>query len=306
MKKAVFTLSLDCEGLWGVADHLNESTKAINQNSLAEVYTYISDVLSHYSISATYAFTSLFTQDEASILKYKDSIDSRVSTNDRWYRYISQMLADQNFDGWLGRDFYLQARSAEHEIGWHGFTHHPLSADTHESIVKYELEESLRIAKQENLNLKSIVFPRNDIGHLKLFFSDGFKCYRKGIIEQSKLYSNKYYRVLDEFNIFKASESFPIVNENILAALPAGYFLNWPSGPRKIIPTSVTNKKWSNLLSSASKKHQQVHMWFHPHNMITAPKMRDSFEYIIKKVSKGVAKGDLLNLTMKDFSEYCK
>ena len=76
MNKGVFTLSLDCEGLWGVADHLGASTASINQNSLSEVYTYIEDVLSHHSIKATYAFTTLFTQDEADILKYKDIIKS--------------------------------------------------------------------------------------------------------------------------------------------------------------------------------------------------------------------------------------
>lgn len=306
MKNGVFTLSLDCEGLWGVADHLNESTKIINQSNLAEVYSYISDVLSYYSISATYAFTSLFTQDEAGILKFKENIDNRVSSEDRWYRYISKMLSDQNFDGWIGRDFYLQARSCGHEIGWHGFTHHPLSTATDSSIIKFELEESLKIAKQENINLESVVFPRNAIGHLDLVSEGGFKCYRKGVIEQSRMYSNKYYRVLDELNIFKASEAFPVINKKSISALPAGYFLNWPSGPRKFIPTIVTNRRWFNILTSATKKQGQVHMWFHPHNMITAPKMRDSFEFIIKKASEKVAKGDLLNLTMNEFSEYCK
>ena len=304
MKKGIFTLSLDCEGLWGVADVQAERHKTINQANLKEVYSYIHDVLSHYSIAATYAFTSLFTQNEDSILEYKDEIDSRVSTDDRWYRYISKILSDQNLDGWLGRDFYLQARAAGHEIGWHGFTHHPLSENTNESIIKYELEESLRIANQEGLKLDSVVFPRNDIGHLELIFQHGFKCYRKGIIEQSKLYANKYYRVLDEFNILKKSEKILKNKNQTLLALPSGCFLNWPSGSRRFVPDYVTIKRWDNLLSTAARNNSQAHMWFHPHNMITAPKMRDTFESIISKAATKIKNGELLNMTMDECERF--
>lgn len=306
MKKGIFTLSLDCEGLWGVADHLDENTKAINQESLREVYKYINDVLSYHRIKATYAFTSLFTQEESVILSYKEAIESKITIHDQWYKHIDKMLTSQNFDGWLGREFYLQAKNAGHEIGWHGFSHHPLSENIDENIVRFELEESLKIAQSENQILDSIIFPRNAIGHLSMLSDYGFQCYRQGVIEQSKLYSNKYYRVLDELNVFKNAEKCTHSFKSQINALPAGYFLNWPSGPRKLIPKIITQKRWDNIFSSAEKRKEQAHMWFHPHNMITAPKMRNNFESIIKNVSIKIKNGDLLNLTMKESSEYAK
>lgn len=302
--QGVFTLSLDCEGLWGVADHLGSSTKPINQSSLSEVYSYIDDVLSHHSIKATYAFTTLFTQDEANILRYKDSIQSYTNEQDQWYKHIYRTLRSENLNGWLGREFYLQAKKSGHEIAWHGFTHHPLGETTKENIVKFEVSESLKVFEKESLDVTSIVFPRNDVGHLKLLGNSGFDVYREGVIEQSRLHSNKYYRVLDEFNILKSSQKFKSSNKTPMISLPAGYFLNWPSGPRRLIPSEVTYRRWDHILKSASRHSAQVHMWFHPHNMITAPKMRDTFESIIKNISTRIDNGEILNLTMDECKRY--
>ncbi|MGA4439881.1 polysaccharide deacetylase family protein [Psychrobacter pocilloporae] len=306
MDKGVFTLSLDCEGLWGVADHLGASTQSINQNSLTEVYRYIEDVLSHHSIKATYAFTTLFTQDESDILKYKDIIKSYVNEQDKWYKYIYSTLQNESLNGWLGRELYLQAKQNGHEIAWHGFTHHPLGQTTRESIVKFEIAESLKIFEKESISVNSLVFPRNDVGHLKLLNNSGFNVYRKGLIEQSRLHSNKYYRVLDELNILKPSQKFKQSKNNPMISLPAGYFLKWPSGAKKFIPSEVTYKRWDHILRSASHKSAQAHMWFHPHNMITAPKMRDTFESIIKNVSTKIQNGELINLTMDECKRYYK
>lgn len=303
-KKIIFTLSLDCEGLWGVADHLGSSTQSINQNSLSEVYSYIDDVLSHHSIKATYAFTTLFTQDEINILKYKDIIQSYINEQDQWYKYIYSTLNSENLNGWLGRDFYLQAKKSGHEIAWHGFTHHPLGQTTEENIVSFEVLESLKIFEKEGLDITSIVFPRNDVGHLNLMSHSGFDVYRKGIDEKSRLYSNKYYRVVDELNIFKSSQRFKQSKNSPMISLPAGYFLNWPSGPRRLIPSQITYKRWDHILESASRCSTQAHMWFHPHNMITAPKMRDTFENIIKNISTRIDNGEILNLTMDECKRY--
>lgn len=306
MDTGVFTLSLDCEGLWGVADHLGASTASINQNSLSEVYTYIEDVLSHHSIKATYAFTTLFTQDEADILKYKDIIKSYINEQDEWYKYIYSALQNESLNGWLGRELYLQAKQNGHEIAWHGFTHHPLGQNTKKNIVEFEIAESIKIFKKESLSVNSIVFPRNDVGHLQLLNNSGFNVYRSGVIEQSRLHSNKYYRVLDELNILKPSQKFKQSKNNPMISLPAGYFLNWPNGPRRLIPSEVTYKRWDHILRSASRKSAQAHMWFHPHNMITAPKMRNTFESIIKNVSTKIQNGEVVNLTMDECKRYYK
>jgi len=41
-----------------------------------------------------------------------------------------------------------------------------------------------------------------------------------------------------------------------------------------------------------------VHMWFHPHNFITAPQMKISFEEIARFAGDLVRNNDLINLTI--------
>ena len=58
-KRGVFVLSLDCEGKWGVADHLGGNSMLINDRSLLDAYSYIHDELSDKKFKSTMAFTSL-------------------------------------------------------------------------------------------------------------------------------------------------------------------------------------------------------------------------------------------------------
>lgn len=45
-------------------------------------------------------------------------------------------------------------------------------------------------------------------------------------------------------------------------------------------------------------------MWFHPHNLITAPAMQESFNSVMLEVGNLVRSGDLLSLTMAEASTY--
>lgn len=47
-----------------------------------------------------------------------------------------------------------------------------------------------------------------------------------------------------------------------------------------------------------------VHMWFHPHNLITAPAMRWVFADLMREVGQWVRTGDLVNLTIAEANDY--
>ena len=81
---------------------------------------------------------------------------------------------------------------------------------------------------------------------------------------------------------------------------PAGFFLNWPSGVRAMVPVPVTVMRWKSLLRSAVEQGGYVHMWFHPHNLITAPAMKVAFAQIMKEVGQLVRSGDMVSLTMSE------
>ena len=80
----------------------------------------------------------------------------------------------------------------------------------------------------------------------------------------------------------------------------SGFFLNWPSGVRSLVPVSVTVSRWKSLLRSAVEQGGYVHMWFHPHNLITAPAMQSTFAQIMNEVGQLVRSGDMVSLTMSE------
>jgi hypothetical protein len=45
-------------------------------------------------------------------------------------------------------------------------------------------------------------------------------------------------------------------------------------------------------------------MWFHPHNLITAPLMKVAFDEILREVGELIRSGDLVSLTMAEANEY--
>jgi len=85
---------------------------------------------------------------------------------------------------------------------------------------------------------------------------------------------------------------------------PSGFFLNWPAGVRSLVPVPVTIRRWKSLLREAVDRGGYVHMWFHPHNLITAPLMKVAFDEILREVGELVRSGDLVSLTMAEANEY--
>ena len=59
-----FTISLDCEGLWGMADQLNViGSDVINDQSLRQAYLFLAETLDRAGLRATAAFVSVFSSE---------------------------------------------------------------------------------------------------------------------------------------------------------------------------------------------------------------------------------------------------
>jgi hypothetical protein len=110
--------------------------------------------------------------------------------------------------------------------------------------------------------------------------------------------------LLGEFNIIdRGSDELPKKCNGWFIS-PAGNFLNWPSGVRSLVPVPITVRRWKSMLRHAVETGGYLHMWFHPHNLITAPAMADSFTHIMSYVGELVRSGDLLSLTIEEANRY--
>jgi peptidoglycan/xylan/chitin deacetylase (PgdA/CDA1 family) len=299
-----FTLSLDCEGLWGMAD--NESvvkSGLINGASLADAYAFILSTLDRSELKATAAFVTCFAADAEAVKANIPLIEQMAALNPQWFAHVLPALKSGATDGWTGADFYKSMFNAGHEIAWHGTTHLPLPEQTSSQAVALELELASRLFRELGSIPQTLVFPRNQIGNLQQLRKYGFDTYRAclpgGI-------GNRLSGLVNEWNIFDREVAQKPRLQAGWNISPAGNFLNWPAGVRAAVPVSITVRRWKSLLRHAAKRGGYVHMWFHPHNLITAPAMKLAFEEIMCFAGELVKSGDMRNLTMAEANKHYK
>jgi len=299
-----FTLSLDCEGLWGMADQYSViSSGLINDASLRSAYEFVLRVLGRNNLRSTAAFVTTFASDPDAVRDNISFLNRMAELNPIWFANVIPSLQRNELSGWSGAEFYRAMSSAGHEMAWHGTTHLPLSKQTSRQAVELELELADRLFSDLRHTPRTIIFPRNQVGHLDRLCVYGFETYRasppEGIVA-------RFAGLANEWNIFdRRLINWPVTHDGLNVS-PAGYFLNWPSGVRALVPVSVTVMRWKSLLRSAIKHGSYVHMWFHPHNLITAPAMRVAFEEIMDFIGELVNSGDMVNPTMAEASEQYK
>lgn len=298
-----FTLSLDCEGLWGMADQPKLlASGAINARSLETAYKTISMILDRSGIRATAAFVSAFASPKDAVQECLPLLDQLNVFQPGWFAHVLPILQrGHSLDGWEGHVLWRQLADAGHEMAWHGATHMPLLDTTHPDAVDLELQLAKRLFLALEHAPTSVVFPRNQVGHLDSLRKAGFDTYRASAGGGGL---KRVGSVLREWNVWdKGVDSKPQIKDG-WCVTPAGFFLNWPAGIRSVIPVGATVSRWRSILRSAVAHGGYVHMWFHPHNLITAPAMHETFAQIMHEVGSLVRSGDLLNPTMAEAKLY--
>jgi peptidoglycan/xylan/chitin deacetylase (PgdA/CDA1 family) len=299
---AGFTLSLDCEGLWGMADQQAVlSAGRINDATLREVYQLILRTLDQNSIKATAAFVSCFAAQREAVLQCLDLIRGLAEYSPEWFSNIVPTLEGAQHSGWDGYEHFKAFQRAGHEMGWHGATHMPLSVKTSPEAVELEISLAKRLFASLGVTPKTIVFPRNRVGHLDRLRGEGFNAYRASLPGGVR---GRVTSLAGELHLLDNRVAAKPIHHDGWGASPAGFFLNWPSGVRSLVPLVITVRRWKSLLRSAVENGGYVHMWFHPHNLITAPAMRESFTEIMDEVGALVRSGDLSSMTIAQANDY--
>lgn len=68
------------------------------------------------------------------------------------------------------------------------------------------------------------------------------------------------------------------------------------------MPPSVTEMRWKHLTKAVGED-DVVHLWLHPHNIITAPETFDVLERVLRQVAERRDAGALEAVTQ---STYCR
>jgi len=294
---ATFILSLDCEGKWGVADHLTAGhRRQLSDSRLRKAYRSVLQLLDEYELPATFAFVGAFTQSRTSFARIQPEIEALAHHAPAYLQPALRDIAETAGEGWHGDelvDMVAAARTAQ-EIALHGVTHVPwTSVDADFARAELRLLPSLQGPVSASA---TFVYPRNQVAHVDVLAERGFAGYRMARPRRSRAAS-----LLAEFNL--AAEPELPRRSPAITEIPAGFFLNWRSGLRALVPPAVTIARARHLLDAASRCNGIVHYWLHPENIASAPPTLDLLRRLVREVAARRDTGDCQVLTQLG---YCR
>lgn len=263
---ARFILSLDCEGKWGMADLLSTDIHTtLNDARLQTAYRDVLAVLDEYSIPATFAFVGLFGESAEKFASLRPEIERLAALAPA---YLNPALADIDHgsrQGWHGDwavDAVASARTV-HEIGLHGCSHIPFSWLNEAGL---EAERALfdRLSSPVR-DAVTFIYPRNLVAHVDRLSDFGQLGYRLAPPPRSRVAS-----LMSELNVFSPPERDPPPATPV--RIPAGYFVNWQHGPRRLAPIALSVYRMRRMMEAAVSRDAVVHMWLHPENIASAPR----------------------------------
>lgn len=275
-------ISLDFELYWGVRDVRKLDEYRRNLLGVRRVVPALLELFSEYDIHATWAIVGF--------LFFRNKIELLAGLPEQKPQYIERSLCpyeylDQIGDGESDDPYHyapslieMISKYPSQEIGSHTLSHYYcLEPGQNEETFRQDMMAAMRIAKERNLALHSLVFPRNQVNpaYLQACADLGISSYRG--IESSWIYASRNQareslfrrglRLADAYLNLTGHNSYPMPesNGNGPLNLRSSRFLRPVSGSLKPIE-KVRLRRIQNDLDYAAKNGQIYHLWWHPHN----------------------------------------
>ncbi len=294
-----FLFSLDTELAWGHFDSDSLRRKEFSPDGSRERRSIelILDALEEFNIIATWAVVGhLFYErcekcDECPIADWKGEYQS------------FEEAYETSHPLWYGADVIhtLLTRGAQHEIAFHGYTHKVFDENTmSEEAARTEIREWLKVSKGKGIAPQTVIFPRDKVGHLRVFSEAGFTCYRSEE-KPPKLFTLKYVgKLIKSIDHILALSAPPVYELNgvepcgLVNLPPSQYFFGFNRGLEMILDslnlhTLRVHRMIKGVRKAADEK-KVVHIWAHPWGFRTRKdieKLRYLFGYVADEVSKG-------------------
>ena len=277
-----FIISLDFELMWGVRDISTiEGYGKSNVKNVKQVISRLLELFEKYNVKATIATVGLImlsNKEDALFMQpsllpsYYNKLLSPYENN-----YIKNISSRYNELFFLPHTVDAIKESENIEIGSHTFCHYYCLAEG-QTVEQFEedLKTAIKIADLNDINIRSIIFPRNQVSkpYLSICSKYNVECYRGNALRffgaktKSQRIKNKIGRFLDSYiNIGpRTSYSYSSININEKPVnIRASRFLRPYKGGFAIIePWRIRRIK--KEIKYAAKHNEVYHLWWHPHN----------------------------------------
>lgn len=276
-------LSFDCEGKWGVADNLTAKThEALDDASLRRTYRAMLDSFAAYHIPATFAFVGCFTLPMERLVQIRPELERHANIFPGYLSPAVRDCFDGSRQGWSAQ-WAMEAVACareKHEIGLHGITHvHWDDPAMTEDLAREELGLAYDNAFPVCAFAHTYVYPCNAIAYANLLAERGLCAYRGKRLHRSRLSS-----FISEFDIFSKSD-IDGDPSGLPLEIPAGTYINWQHGLRRVVPFAVSFLRMRNILAHAVSSGGVAHFWGHPEDFATAPSTFVLLNALLKEIA---------------------
>ena len=277
MNKGIFTISLDFELFWGVRDHRTLENYGENIRNVHHVVPRLLELFSKYNVHCTWATVGLlFFNEKKETISYLP-VERPAYKKKEYdpYPYLEQNELEKKYHFAPALIEQIKKTPGQ-EISTHTFSHfYTLEKDTTIGQFQSDLRAAIAIAKERDIEIKSIVFPRNQYSdeHIKVCLEEGIKIYRgnasSGVYRPTSRENENIFRKGTRFadtyiNITgHHCHAIPVASE--IMNIPASQFLR-PYNPKFKMFDGLKFGRIKQGIKFAAKQGLIYHLWWHPHN----------------------------------------
>jgi len=270
-------ISLDFELLWGVFDKVEWKQKIQYFKNTRRIIPEILTLFEKYNIQCTWATVGmLFNENWDEWNENIPAIQPEYENNRlSAYKYGRSIQSIESEKLCFAPNLIRQIKQTPgQEIGTHTYSHYYClePGQTQESFSD-DLNKSVNLAKKFGVNLKSLVFPRNqyNVGYLDVCKENGLKTVRtnpeawywrntqKDSLQQKLFRTGDAYLGFNNKSYTDVPEISPDINGQKASRLLRSY-----SGKSFLDKSRL--KRIESEMSAAARKKEIYHLWWHPHN----------------------------------------
>ena len=302
LPRAVFTLSLDFELIWGTLDLFGPS--GFREDCRIERQEVIDRLLAlfvEFDVRASWLVVGHLFLDRCQAPRHPGIVRPAHSWHpDDWFRH-DPGGDEGSAPDFLGRSLVERVRACPvpQEIGGHSFSH-VIYGDPgcSRAAAESDLDALIAAAAQMGLTLRSFSFPRNRVGHADALFARGFRVFRS---PEPTAYRDlrvaalrRAGHLLDVLLARTPPVVLPERRADGLVAVPGSMIYFPMHGPRRFVPVSLRVARARRGLRSAVREGRVFHLWTHPTNLAShSEAMFGGLRTILSEMAELRARGQM-------------
>ena len=292
-----FVISLDFELHWGVCDRDNALTEyRSNLLNTRRVIPRLLDLFEEFDVRATWATVGfLFCESKAELREHlPDERPQYANRRLSAYEYLD-LVGDNEEDDPLHFAPSLIEKIADtdgQELASHTLSHYYcLEKGQTTEAFEADIEQAVRLARRRGVELKSLVFPRNQLNprYLPILKRHGFHTYRgtppAWMYEprpgSDENLAHRGLRLLDAYlpltDPTTENSSDVMVEDQTPINVAANRFLR-PYFPSLRRLEEIRLRRIKNEMAEAARNQAAYHLWWHPHNF--GAHIEENFDFL--------------------------